>query len=47
MTRLRTLIALGLTYALLGILMNSVGVVILQSIRHFGASKPGGSTLEA
>ena len=34
MTRLRTLIALGLTYALLGILMNSVGVVILQSIRH-------------
>ncbi|QQV75989.1 MFS transporter [Sphingomonas aliaeris] len=47
MTRLRTLIALGLTYALLGILMNSVGVVILQSIRHFGTSKPGGSTLEA
>lgn len=47
MTRLRILIALGLTYALLGILMNSVGVVILQSIRHFGASKPGGSTLEA
>ncbi|KQS02354.1 hypothetical protein ASG11_16490 [Sphingomonas sp. Leaf357] len=45
--RWRVLIALGLTYALLGILMNSVGVVILQSIRHFDASKPGGSTLEA
>lgn len=27
--------------------MNSVGVVILQSIRHLGASKTGGSTLEA
>lgn len=47
MSRIRILIALGLTYAVLGILMNSVGVVILQSIRHFDASKPGGSTLEA
>lgn len=47
MTRLRILIALGLTYALLGILMNSVGVVILQSIRHFDITKPTGSTLEA
>lgn len=47
MSRLRILIALGLTYALLGILMNSVGTVILQSIRHFDATKPMGSTLEA
>lgn len=45
--RTRTIIALALGYALLGILMNSVGVVILQSIRHFDATKPMGSTLEA
>lgn len=45
--RLRTIAALALTYALLGILMNSVGVVILQSILHFGASKPMAATLEA
>jgi fucose permease len=45
--RIRVIIALALTYALLGILMNSVGVVILQSIRHFDATKPMGSTLEA
>ncbi len=47
MHRLRVIIALALTYALLGILMNSVGVVILQSIRHFAATKTMGSTLEA
>lgn len=47
MSRLRILIALGLTYALLGILMNSVGIVILQSIRHYAATKAMGSTLEA
>ncbi|QNA85389.1 MFS transporter [Sphingomonas sp. So64.6b] len=47
MSRLRILIALGLSYALLGILMNSIGTVILQSIHHFGATKPMGSTLEA
>ncbi len=47
MSRIRILIALALTYALLGILMNSVGTIILQSIRHFGATKPMGSTLEA
>ncbi|MFT3978074.1 MAG: hypothetical protein QM688_13320 [Sphingomonas bacterium] len=47
MTRTRTIIALALGYALLGILMNSVGVVILQSIRHFDATRPMGSTLEA
>ncbi|QKS00085.1 MFS transporter [Sphingomonas sp. CL5.1] len=45
--RTRTIIALALGYALVGILMNSVGVVILQSIRHFDATKPMGSTLEA
>ncbi|WP_158298684.1 MFS transporter [Sphingomonas psychrotolerans] len=47
MNRARVIIALALTYALLGILMNSVGVVILQSIRHFAATKTMGSTLEA
>jgi fucose permease len=45
--RLRTICALALTYAILGMLMNSVGIVILQSIHHFGATKPMGSTLEA
>ncbi|WP_264942455.1 MFS transporter [Sphingomonas canadensis] len=44
---MRTIIALALTYALLGILMNSVGAVILQSIRHFGATRVMGSSLEA
>lgn len=43
----RIILALALTYALLGILMNSVGIVILQSILHFDATKPMGSTLEA
>ena len=47
LNRIRVIIALALTYAVLGILMNSVGVVILQSIRHFDATKPMGSTLEA
>lgn len=47
MNRTRIIVALALTYAVLGILMNSVGVVILQSIRHFDATKPLGSTLEA
>jgi DHA1 family inner membrane transport protein len=45
--RKRTIITLTLTYALLGLLMNSVGIVILQSITHFGATKLMGSTLEA
>ncbi len=45
--RTRTILTLALTYALLGILMNSVGTVILQSILHFGATKLMGSTLEA
>lgn len=47
MYRIRVIVALALTYALLGILMNSVGAVILQSIRHFAATKTMGSTLEA
>lgn len=45
--RTRTIVTLALTYALLGLLMNSVGIVILQSIAHFGATKLMGSTLEA
>ena len=47
MSRLRVIVALALTYAVMGILMNSVGVVILQSIRHLAATKTMGSTLEA
>ena len=39
-------IALASSYALLGLLMNSVGTVILQSIAHYGASKPQAATLE-
>lgn len=42
-----TIAVLAFAYAILGILMNSVGVVILQSIQHLGASKPMGSVLEA
>ncbi|WP_267380563.1 MULTISPECIES: MFS transporter [unclassified Sphingomonas] len=45
--RVRTIVALALSYATLGILMNSVGVVILQSIEHLGATKVMGSGLEA
>lgn len=45
--RLYTIAALGFAYAVIGILMNSVGVVILQSIQHLGASKLQGSALEA
>lgn len=39
--------ALATSYALLGLLMNSVGTVILQSIAHYGVSKPQAATLEA
>ena len=39
--------ALIVSYALLGLLMNSVGTVILQSIAHHGVSKPHAATLEA
>jgi fucose permease len=45
--RLYTIVALAFAYAVLGILMNSVGVVILQSIQHLGATKLMGSLLEA
>lgn len=45
--RTRTITTLAVTYALLGLLMNSVGIVILQSIAHFGTTKIAGSTLEA
>ncbi len=45
--RARVIFSLALGYALLGMLMNSVGIVILQSIEHFGATKTLGSTLEA
>jgi fucose permease len=44
---LRSVLALIVTYALLGLLMNSVGTVILQSIKHYGVSKPHAATLEA
>lgn len=43
----RAIIALCLSYALLGLLMNSVGTVILQSVAHHGVSKPRAATLEA
>jgi fucose permease len=40
-------IALATSYAVLGLLMNSVGTVILQSIQHYGVTKPEAATLEA
>lgn len=43
----RAIVALCLSYALLGLLMNSVGTVILQSIAHYDVSKPHAATLEA
>ncbi|WP_442678163.1 MFS transporter [Sphingomonas sp. ASY06-1R] len=46
-SRIYTIAALAFAYAILGIMMNSVGVVILQSIQHLGATKPMGSLLEA
>lgn len=47
MQRYRILAALVLTYMLFGILLNSVGTVILQSIVTMGQSKAGASILEA
>lgn len=44
---IRIVIALAATYALYGILLNSVGTVILQSISSFGIAKTAGSILEA
>ncbi len=46
-SNLKATIALIVTYAVLGLLMNSVGTVILQSIKQFGVSKPHAATLEA
>lgn len=43
----RTVLALIMAYAVLGLLMNSVGTVILQSIQNYGVSKPLAATLEA
>ncbi len=40
-------VALAASYAILGLLMNSVGTVIFQSIAHYGVSKPHAATLEA
>lgn len=40
-------LAIGLTYAIFAVLLNSVGTVILQSIAHFGVTKITASTLEA
>jgi fucose permease len=47
MNRVRLVALLAVSYALIGIMMNSVGVVILQSVAHFDATKPMASTLEA
>lgn len=43
----QTIAALITTYAILGLLMNSVGTVILQSITQYGVTKPHAATLEA
>ncbi len=40
-------LAIGMTYILFAILLNSVGAVILQSILSLGVSKPQAATLEA
>ncbi len=45
--RVRILAALILTYMLFGILLNSVGTVILQSITTMGQSKESAAVLEA
>lgn len=47
MTAIGVRIALFSAYFLFAVLLNSVGVVILQSINAFGASKEAASTLEA
>ena len=43
----RAILALCFSYALLGLLMNSVGTVILQSIARYAVSKSHAATLEA
>lgn len=45
--RTRAIATLALTYALLGILMNSVGIVILQAIQNWQTSNALASSLEA
>lgn len=45
--RRRMIAAMILTYMMFGILLNSVGTVILQSIQSFGISKGDASVLEA
>ena len=46
MSRIRMFIALALIYMVFAVLLNSVGVVILQSISSFGVDKPAASLLE-
>lgn len=47
MKQLRIIAALALTYMLFGILLNSVGTVILQSIASMGQTKQSAALLEA
>lgn len=47
LSRLRASIALVIVYMIYGVLLNSVGTVILQSILSFHITKPEGSILEA
>lgn len=46
MQRFMSVAALAVTYFIFAILLNSVGVVILQSIETFGVSKSEASVLE-
>ncbi len=46
MSRLITISAIAACYFVFAILLNSVGIVILQSIQSFDVSKPQASTLE-
>jgi FHS family glucose/mannose:H+ symporter-like MFS transporter len=46
MSRIRMFVALALIYMVFAVLLNSVGVVILQSIYSFGVDKPTASLLE-
>ncbi|MBC6412090.1 MAG: MFS transporter, partial [Hyphomonadaceae bacterium] len=46
MTDFRFKVVLFAAYFMFGILLNSVGIVILQSIASFGVSKPVAGTLE-
>jgi MFS transporter, FHS family, glucose/mannose:H+ symporter len=45
--KVRLIAALSLTYMIFGVLLNSVGIVILQSIASFGVSERNASVLEA